>query len=209
MTPTPKTPRHLRQSSSGSPKSTDKTRKTTLTLSIPPLKVLVKKQYLLNLEEGFGEYVEGSLMSVESYQGHLPTFTVLLSDGSIFAYLPVFAFVQEAISCSASDKSDHYPVFCPSDAFVYYEVAWLKKRRMLVFNPKKEKLPGLGSYLFSLEWPNENEQVHLVALNGQLYFVPNHKLLVTLSPRELRALVLPSWKKLRTEWTSSVLQGPQ
>lgn len=221
---TPKTPP---QSSFGSPKSIDKTLKTsdttfkkgTLTLSIPPLNVLVKKQYLLNLEEGFGEYVQGSIVSVESYPGHLPTFTVLLcdgvvtdgkvSDGSVFAYLPVFAVVQEAISCSTYEAEDHYRVFCPSDDFVYYEAAWLKNLQVCVFNTKKEQLPGWGSYLFSLEWPNENEQVHLIALNGQLYFVPNHKLLVRTEVVEFADMKLPSWRKLRQEWTKPSPTPPE
>lgn len=176
-----------------------------LFIDLEPIPVWVKKQYLMNFTEGFGEYVQGSLQSVWAYEGSMPTFTVLLEDGTLFSYLPASAFAYKGGVACAEGVDAYYScnTFSPSTYFVKYEMASLRddKLKKHVFGPDKSYL-GLGEYLFTLEWPNENEQVHLLQISGQFYFVPNHKLLVT--PNSLESgTKLPNWKKLRSNWTKA------
>lgn len=163
------------------------------------LPVWVKKQYLLNFEGGWGEYVPGKLQSVWSYTDSMPTFTVLLDDGSLFSYLPASAFAHRGgVACSEGvDAFYSCNTFAPSTNFVKYEVEVLKQKGKIkhVFGPDKDYV-GIGDYFFTLECPEENELVHLLQVAGQLYFVPNHKLMVGDS-----VMTLPKWKKLRSCWT--------
>lgn len=176
-----------------------------LFIDLDPIPVWVKKQYLMNFEEGFGEYVLGTLQSVWSYKDSMPTFMVLLADGSLFTYLPASAFAYKGgVACSEGVDA-HYScrVYAPSTNFVKYELQTLKSDSVHkhVFGPDRSYL-GAGEYFFSLEWPDENEQIHFMQVNGQFYFVPNHKLLVSSGslPPETK---LPSWKKLRSNWTKA------
>lgn len=179
-----------------------------LFIDLVPIPVWVKKHYLMNLKSGFGEYVLGTLQSVWSYKGSMPTFTVLLDDGTMFSYLPASAFTYKGgVACSEGvDAFYSCNVFAPSTYFVKYEMPCLSSKdyRLHVFGPDRVYV-GVGHYFFSLEWPEENEQVHLCEVNGQFYFVPNHKLLVL--PVAEAVHPLPSeWLKLRSEWTKEAQQ---
>lgn len=173
----------------------------TLHLNLDPMKVLVKKQYLEDLNTGFGSYMEASVIQVSSYKGHMPTFTVRLTDGTVFAYLPVAALTSQPISCDlAVDLAGMTcNTFCESEDFVLYELDGLKGLDIHCWDKKKNYL-DVGTYMWTIEWHTENELCHLIHLDsGQFVFVPNHKLLA-LPKKSPRPKSLPEWKKLHAEW---------
>lgn len=169
------------------------------TADIAPIPVLVKKDYLMNFEGGQGTYAKGSLVALWAYPGHMPTFTVLLEDGSIFSYLPAAAFVVRPVSCHEGlGPVQTSRVNCPSENFILYTTKMLTDHVVLCYSHEKEYL-GVGKYFFSMEWPNENEVVHFVQVGSHYHFIPNHKMLVfPKTPETIPAL--PAWKKLREEW---------
>ncbi len=179
--------------------------KASLFIEIEPIPCLVKRQYLTDFKSSFGEFEKGKIVSVWSYKGHMPTFMVLLEDGTIFSYLPSSAFVLSdfGISCSETiSVTDSCNTYCPSENFVLYRLSIFDdiSKKNHLFNSKKNYIGVAQKYLFSLEWPEENELVHLFVHDDQLRFVPNHKLLVL--NKDSATLSLPTdWKKLRTEWT--------
>ena len=61
---------------------------------LPPRKVWVKKEYLYDLEKGYGELTPGLWISVRSIQAKALYFETLLTDyGALFDKLPLSAFV--------------------------------------------------------------------------------------------------------------------
>ena len=173
----------------------------TLHLNLNPIKVFVKQQYLEDFQGGFGNYLSGEIVQVSSYSGHMPTFTVVLTDGTISSYLPVGAFTKAPLSCDlAADLAGMTcNTFCPSESFVLYETEALKFLDIYCWDKNKNYLDK-GKYLWTMEWQNDNELCHLIELDsGQLVFVPNHKMLAL--PKEKgKPKDLPSWKKLHVEW---------
>jgi hypothetical protein len=167
---------------------------------IKPIDVYVKTQYLRNFDEMPMLYKPGQIKSVWSYPGHEPTFSVVLNDGTIFSYLPVSAF-NPTVSTTASPEN-HQPcgMLCPSENFILFETKLLKDKVVYCYSPQRGYL-GIGKYQFSIEWPNENECVHLMKLNGSLRLVPNHKMLVFDREQETIPALPLTWKKLRKEWT--------
>jgi hypothetical protein len=168
---------------------------------LDPIKVLVKREYLQNFEGGQGQYVTGTLQSIWAYASHQPTFTVLLEDGTIYSYLPAAAFTASPLPCSENLGSKAAcGVYSPSDSFVLYRTKMFDARIAICFSPSKEYL-GIGEYIFSIEWPNDNEVAHFMCVDKASYcFVANHKMLLL---PEVPTIVpsLPLWKKLRDEWT--------
>ena len=62
--------------------------------NLPPVHVLVRKEYLYDLEKGHGEYTPGIWISVKSVQGKAFYFETLLPEyGALFDKLPISAFV--------------------------------------------------------------------------------------------------------------------
>mgnify|MGYP003662953232 CR=1 FL=1 len=67
-----------------------------LVANVPPVKVLVKKQYLYDLEKGHGEYTEGLWVTCKSIQGRALYFETYLPEyGALYDKLPISAFVSE------------------------------------------------------------------------------------------------------------------
>jgi len=65
-----------------------------LVANIPPIEVLVKKEYLYNHEKGHGEYEPGIWITTKSIQGRALYFeTYLYETGALFDKLPISAFV--------------------------------------------------------------------------------------------------------------------
>ena len=62
--------------------------------SIPPIHVLVKKEYLYDLEKGHGEFTPGIWITVKSVLGKALYFETLLTEyGALYDKLPLSAFV--------------------------------------------------------------------------------------------------------------------
>tara|TARA_B100002019_G_C21267999_1_gene600481 strand:+ start:587 stop:1216 length:630 start_codon:yes stop_codon:yes gene_type:complete len=62
--------------------------------NLPPVDVLVRKEYLYDLEKGHGEYTPGIWISVKSVGGKALYFETLLTEyGALFDKLPLSAFV--------------------------------------------------------------------------------------------------------------------
>lgn len=65
-----------------------------LIINLPPQKVWVRKEYLRDLQDGFGEFVEGVWVSVKSIPGRAFYFeTYLPKYGAMFDKLPISAFL--------------------------------------------------------------------------------------------------------------------
>lgn len=157
--------------------------------------ILIKKQYLYNLESGMGEYENGHIFAINSYKGHQPTFDVLLSNGAVYSYLPVDAITTDQLS----HKADAYPcpIVCPSATFILRDTPVLSKKFAQIFDRDK-KWFSYGTVIKMIEWPNDNELIFLVELNSaQLAFVPNHKILFT---NKKNKADLPDYKTLKKEW---------
>lgn len=62
--------------------------------NLPPIHVMVRKEYLYDLEQGHGEFTPGIWISVRSVQGKALYFETLLTEyGALYDKLPLSAFV--------------------------------------------------------------------------------------------------------------------
>jgi len=68
---------------------------STLITNLPSTKVYVRKEYLRDLNDGFGEFVEGVWVSAKSIPGRAFYFETYLPEyGALFDKLPISAFVS-------------------------------------------------------------------------------------------------------------------
>jgi hypothetical protein len=159
-------------------------------LDIP---VYIRNTYLKNLQPDYSSTQPAKVIALTSYVGHQPTFTVACADGSVFSYIPV-----EAILENPSGTPGTCNHICPSEVFNTYELAHLKKSSIVVYG-KNKRYVGMGEYLFTMEWTEGNEVLHLMRVKGGFSWVPNHKMLVfSEAPKIIPEL--PGWQKIRTEW---------
>lgn len=171
----------------------------------PPLRVSVRAEFLHDMDPSRrGEFVPGRAFTVSSYPESMPTFQVLLDNGSVFSYLPVHALVSMA-SCASEDAASG-ALDLPAEDLCYHAC-----RSGNVCVHRYRELDGplqayfrrsdrwvKGQYVLTLEWYEGNDLLHLCALEqGQYAFLPQHKITFGLgAPREL-----PPYRKLHAEWT--------
>ena len=162
-----------------------------LLANLPPLKVLVKKQYLYDHKKGKGEFVEGVWISCKSIQGRALYFETYLPEyGALYDKLPISAFVN-----SPTDEDLPLEELQLWDAFSYHltiiEKASLSGVRCKYLAPSKKWY--YGEYLFTIdnahadtntlnvnysEVPEEHKSFNILELdNGHFAAQPNNRVI--------------------------------
>lgn len=157
---------------------------------LPPIPVMVRKEYLYDLESGHGEFTPGIWVSVKSVQGKALYFETLLTDyGALYDKLPISAFVW---------KTDHGELL-PLDVLQLwdcfdYHVTVIEKpllARCEFFG--KDKQMHDGEYMFTIdnahsdksvldtnfsEHDPEHKSFNIIKLdNGQFAAQPNNRVI--------------------------------
>ena len=186
--------------------------------NLPPVTVMVRKEYLYDLEKGHGEYTPGIWISVKSVQGKALYFETLLTDyGALYDKLPLSAFVW---------RTDHGDLSLDTlqlwDCFDY-SITVIKKpllSRCQFFG--KDKQMHDGEYLFTIdnchsesstldinfaEHDPEHKSFNIIKLdNGQFAAQPNNRVIwrdSSLTPDEL---LLPDFKVCTQNYTVETAQ---
>ena len=118
-----------------------------LCANLPHTEVLVKKQYLYDLEKGYGEFVPGIWCTVKSIQGRALYFeTYLYESGALYDKLPISAFswkkTKEDLSLAELQLWDCFD----------YDISVIEKQvisgnRCSYLSPNKKVYEG--NYMFS------------------------------------------------------------
>jgi len=185
---------------------------STLITNLPPLKVWVRKEYLRDLRDGFGEYVLGYWTSVKSLPGRVFYFETFLPEyGALYDKLPISAFL------SWDSDSPEKPVTpdpdLPLEELQFWncfshDITTLEKNLTYTMGWEiRTKTHGSipGEYLFTIdsfngdrsrtdisfaETPDEHKSFNIIALpNGQIAAYPNNRCRLSdpsLSPEELK-----------------------
>tara|TARA_R110000822_G_scaffold67421_1_gene164204 strand:+ start:122 stop:760 length:639 start_codon:yes stop_codon:yes gene_type:complete len=162
-----------------------------LVANLPPIKVLVKKQYLYDHQKGKGEFVEGVWVSCKSIQGRALYFeTYLPQYGALYDKLPISAFVTKP-----TDVDLELEELQLWDAFSYHlavvEKASISGVRCKYLAPSKKWY--YGEYLFTIdnahadtnilnvnysEVPEEHKSFNILELeNGHFAAQPNNRVI--------------------------------
>ena len=157
--------------------------------NLPPVHVLVRKEYLYDHERGHGEFTPGIWVSVKSVAGKALYFETLLTEyGALYDKLPISAFVT---------KEDHGDLSLDTlqlwDCFDY-SITVIQKpllSRCSFFG--KDRQMHSGNYLFTIdnchseestldtnfsEYDPEHKSFNIIELdNGQFAAQPNNRVI--------------------------------
>jgi len=174
--------------------------------NLPPVHVLVRKEYLYDLQKGHGEFTPGIWISVKSVQGKALYFETLLTEyGALYDKLPLSAFVW---------KTDHGDLTLDNlqlwDCFDY-NLTVIKKpllSRCSYFG--KDRQMHDGEYMFTIdtchsesstldvnfsEYDPEHKSFNMIKLdNGQFAAQPNNRVIWKDSSLIPEKLKMPDFK---------------
>ena len=165
---------------------------------VDPVPVRVRQEFLYDMDPAkAGTYVHGRIFSVSSYQGHLPTFQVLLDDGSVFSYLPAHALVapdqDPSVELDAEDLTYH-----PSPAGDIHVTSYKALQGPVQVFLRRRDLWVRGRYVLTIDWHEGNDLLHLVVLDsGHVALLPQHKVKFGDAAQSLEP-----YRKLHQEWVA-------
>jgi len=171
---------------------------TTLVANVPPTKIWVRKEYLRDLKDGYGEYTPGYWVTCKSLTGRALQFETYLTEyGALYDKLPISAFLSW--DPDHPDKPQAPTPDLPLTDLQYwngFDHGLTVIEKNLIFNMRFEVLTrehGVmqGTYLFTIdnyhphrnepdfyfsEFPDEHKSHNIVALdNGQIGAYPNNR----------------------------------
>lgn len=176
-----------------------------LIINLPPQRVWVRKEYLRDLQDGHGEFVQGIWITAKSLSGRAFYFETYLPEyAALYDKLPISAFVAEP-------KTPNPDLDLPNLQFwncMGYGVRILLKQHIstMDFEVRTKNHGNLkGEYLFTLdnyhpdpditdtnvsEIPEEHKSHNCIALeNGQFCLYPNNRMRVydiSLTPEKVK-----------------------
>lgn len=172
-------------------------------VDIPTFKAFVQTKFLYNMDEAYeGKASPCKVFAVSSYKGHYPTFKILLDDGSLFDYIPAHALFVKPNNTKYELGIDDlcYGKACP-DFNIAVSVHQIFSEPYAIKScwfPKKNIWVDVDRYICTIDWYKDNENANLLILkNGQIAFVPNHKMLLA---KTGPVATLPKYKAIKSEW---------
>lgn len=185
---------------------------SSLVANLPPVKVWVRKEYLRDLRDGFGEYALGYWVSVKSLPGRCFYFETFLPEyGALYDKLPISAFL--AWGSDYPEKPVRPEVDLPLEELQFwncfsYDITTLEKNLTYTMGWEvRTKMHGhiSGNYLFTIdsyngdrdrtditfsETPDEHKSFNIIELhNGQYAAYPNNRCRIvdpSLSPETIK-----------------------
>jgi hypothetical protein len=171
-----------------------------LVSNLPPIQCYIKKEYLYDLEKGFGEFEPCVWVSVKSIKGRALYIESLISNyGALFDKLPISAYVWRTdIKEEEQLPLDFLEIW---DSFSYnisvIEKSTLKGLQCKVF--MKDKKMYDGEYMFTIDSchsdPNELKSFNIIKLdNGQFAAQPNNRVLFYDQSLTPKGVTIPDFK---------------
>ncbi len=181
--------------------------------SVPQFKVLVRKPFLYNCEDHYGELIEGYIFGVKTIPGRALMFEVLLENGAVFSELPIHAFVDINID------RDMYPLIekvsslqlwdSPSYHHTVMKYDVLAGLNCRVYLPRISKTPLNGRYMFTIDYaesplselPDEHKATHIIKLDIGVYCAqPNNRVLFSDASFTKHDKIKPDYKINKQIW---------
>ena len=188
-----------------------------LNANIPVTYAQVRREYLYDLKDHFGEVEDCIIFGMASITGYALLFHAVMENGAVFYRLPISAFVQRGFDVKKVprmrlDELELWNCFSYYPAITTYDILSGQSGKYI----GKDKRWYHGNYLFTVDWghpegnivdtdhseiPHEHKCAHILALeNGNYAAQPNNRLIWSIPSFTVKDEV-PDWKVQTSDWT--------
>ena len=189
-----------------------------LNANIPATYAQVRREYLYDLKDHFGEVEDCIIFGMASIAGHAILFHAIMENGAIFYRLPISAFIQRGFDVKKVprmrlDELELWNSFSYYPAITTYDILSGQSGKYI----GKDKKWYYGNYLFTVDWshpesnildtdhseiPHEHKCAHILALeNGNYAAQPNNRLIWNIPSFTVKEEVPTDWKVQTSDWT--------
>lgn len=165
---------------------------------LPTTTVWVNDAIFYNLEKESTAWVKCKLFGITCIKGRVPTFEIITSDGYVFSDVPSHMVrLQENPAEAQFDLPDLVYNNCLSEHFAISLFPELEQKTAFVLLKSLNQYVS-AKYWFSLDFYQNNNWFHCMKLNnGQIAFIPSHKILFGAAGKLPDNHEFPRYKKLR------------
>ena len=175
------------------------------------MSVWVNDTVFYNLEKDSDNWVKVKVFGLTCLKGRVPTFEILTQEGYVFSDIPPHLLRWQApLHKEPGHELSVFKQFyalsslvynnCLSEEFALASFPELMARHAFTYF-KAEARYEKAHYWFSLDFYRNNNWYHCLKLaNGQLAFIPSHKIVFSDNPDLPENHVFPDYKKLRHEF---------
>ena len=188
-----------------------------LNANIPVTYAQVRREYLYDLKDHFGEVEDCIIFGMASITGYAILFHAVMENGAVFYRLPISAFIQrnfdvKKVPRMRLDELELWNCFSYYPAITTYDILSGQSGKYI----GKDKRWYHGNYLFTVDWghpegnivdtdhseiPHEHKCAHILALeNGNYAAQPNNRLIWSIPSFTVKDEV-PDWKVQTSDWT--------
>ena len=189
-----------------------------LNANIPATYAQVRREYLYDLKEHYGEVEDCLIFGMASISGHSILFHAVMENGAVFYRLPISAFIQRGFDVKKVprmrlDELELWNCFSYYPAVTSYDILDGQSGKFI----GKDKKWYAGAYLFTIDWghpegkivdtdhseiPHEHKCAHILALeNGNYAAQPNNRLIWNIPSFTVKDEVPTDWKVQTSDWT--------
>jgi hypothetical protein len=189
-----------------------------LNANIPATYAQVRREYLYDLKEHYGEVEDCLIFGMASISGHSILFHAVMENGAVFYRLPISAFIQRGFDVKKVprmrlDELELWNCFSYYPAVTSYDILSGQSGKYI----GKDKKWYYGNYLFTIDWahpegnivdtdhseiPHEHKCAHILALeNGNYAAQPNNRLIWNIPSFTVKDEVPTDWKVQTSDWT--------
>ena len=189
-----------------------------LNANIPATYAQVRREYLYDLKDHFGEVEDCLIFGMASITGSAILFHAVMENGAVFYRLPISAFIQRGFDVKKVprmrlDELELWNSFSYYPAITTYDILSGQSGKYI----GKDKKWYYGNYLFTVDWshpegnivdtdhseiPHEHKCAHILALeNGNYAAQPNNRLIWNIPSFTVKDEVPTDWKVQTSDWT--------
>ena len=189
-----------------------------LNANIPVTYAQVRREYLYDLKDHFGEVEDCIIFGMASITGYAILFHAVMENGAVFYRLPISAFIQRGFDVKKVprmrlDELELWNCFSYYPAITTYDILSGQSGKYI----GKDKRWYHGNYLFTVDWghpegnivdtdhseiPHEHKCAHILALeNGNYAAQPNNRLIWNIPSFTVKDEIPTDWKVQTSDWT--------
>lgn len=146
---------------------------------LAPIRAYVKKGVLYDQKPEHADFtwLPCSVFAVSCYPGSVPTFKILLENGTVFSYIPPHALTKQPVGVrpwpTLKDVVYHDS---PSEHFAVHTFDLLAVSPVRAYSRTLDEWFD-AEYLFTIDWYTGNDLLHVLALKGSSWAcLPQHKI---------------------------------
>lgn len=158
-----------------------------MNLPIEPFDVFINDFYLMDESIANGSNVPAKVIAMAAYQDLSLCFHVLVQGNYLYSDLPITSLlprdcepliVDFGVDLHFEDNPKVYDLIgpnCPTHLIEAFVVPYLRDLPVTAYSKNKQPMYFNGQYMFSVDFIDGNELVHIIKFNDYFGVFPNHK----------------------------------